>query len=125
MNGCNMSFNTTEALQRHLQRHFDRTPPPTPTPPKPVAAVKATKNTKKTPCPAILSDDFGCSSLSQSADEDYLLEMEEGPEDSEASDDSYVPRNQGEVGGYICGCHGNITIGCLLTVCTVSTALCI
>ena len=97
MNGCNMSFNTTEALQRHLQRHFDRTPPPTP--PKPVAAAaKASgKQTKKIlPQLPTFNDDVTCSSLSQSADEDYLLEFDEELADSEGSDDSYVPGTQGE-----------------------------
>ncbi len=28
MNGCNMAFNSVEALQRHMMRHFDHTPPP-------------------------------------------------------------------------------------------------
>ncbi len=27
MNGCNMSFNSVDALQRHMMRHFERTPP--------------------------------------------------------------------------------------------------
>ena len=30
MNGCNMAFNSVEALQRHMMRHFKQTPPPPP-----------------------------------------------------------------------------------------------
>ena len=33
MNGCNMSFNTPDALQRHMLRHFDPSPA-TKSPPK-------------------------------------------------------------------------------------------
>ena len=92
MNGCNKSFNTTEALQRHLQRHFDRTPTPPPPPPKAIATLKANKLIKKSSSQASsLSDDV--TSLSQSTeDEDYLLE--EGLGDDEGSDDSYVPGSQ-------------------------------
>ena len=95
MNGCNKSFNTTEALQRHLQRHFDRTP--TPPPPRPVAILKgANKLSKKnSPSQSSLSDLELTSSLScgQSADEEYLTEEGFGDAEDE-SDDSYVPGSQ-------------------------------
>ena len=91
MNGCNKSFNTTEALQRHLQRHFDRTP--TPPPPKPIAVLKVNKLSKKNSSQTTLSDDL-TSSLSQSADEDFF--SEDVLADEEESDDSYVPGSQSE-----------------------------
>ena len=91
-----MSFNTTEALQRHLQRHFDRTPPPTPPKPVPAAAKATSKPIRKIFAQQpTFSDDVTCSSLSQSADEDYLVEFEDELADSEGSDDSYVPGSQG------------------------------
>ena len=101
MNGCNKSFNTTEALQRHLQRHFARTPtpppPPPPPPPRPIAILKgANKLSKKnSPSQGNLSDLELASSLScsQSADEEYLTEEGFGDAEDE-SDDSYVPGSQ-------------------------------
>ena len=30
MNGCNMAFNTLDALQKHVVRHFHSSPPPRP-----------------------------------------------------------------------------------------------
>ena len=101
MNGCNKSFNTTEALQRHLQRHFDRTPTPPPPsapppPPRPVAILKGTnkfsKKNNSSSSQASLSDLELASSLScgLSTDEDYSTEEGFGDAEDE-SDDSYAP----------------------------------
>ena len=104
MNGCNKSFNTTEALQRHLQRHFDRTPtpPPPPAPPPPPRAVAILKGTNKlskknnnSSSQGSLSDLELASSLScgLSTDEDYSTEEGFGDAEDE-SDDSYAPGSQ-------------------------------
>ena len=95
MNGCNKSFNTTEALQRHLQRHFDRTPSPPPPLPRPIATLKANKLSKNNSSQSSLSDIDLASSLScsQSADEEYLTEEGFGDVEDE-SDDSYIPGSQ-------------------------------
>ena len=96
MNGCNRSFNSVEALQRHLQRHFDRTPTPPPPPPRSTTTVKANKLSKKNSSSQnSLSDIDLTSSLScsQSADEEYLTEECLADVEDE-SDDSYVPGSQ-------------------------------
>ncbi len=103
MNGCNKSFNTTEALQRHLQRHFDRTPtpppPPPPPPPRPLAILKGnnklSKKNDNSSSQGSLSDLELASSLScgLSTDEDYSTEDGFGDAEDE-SDDSYAPAGE-------------------------------